>query len=186
MVRKYELMAVLAPDIAEEAMPGELERITGYITGGGGEVTELVTTSPWGRRRLAYPIRDYRDGFYALYSFSVEPERIDELERDLRLNNQVLRSLVTSYTAPKPKKVKPGKEGDQAAETAPTDGTDAPTGESPATEAPAAAAPAITAPSGAAMDTDTDVTTGPSGEDLTEPPTAETPAAEDESEPARA
>ncbi len=179
-MRKYEMMAVLAPDIAEEAMPGELERISGYITAGGGEVTELVTTSPWGRRRLAYPIRDYRDGFYALYNFSAEPEQIDELERELRLNNQVIRSLVTSYVAPKPKKVKPGKEGDVAAEGAPTDGADAPTAETPA-----AAAPSITAPSGAAMDTDTDLTTGPGGEDLTEPPTAETPAAEDESEPAR-
>lgn len=162
-------------------MPGELERITGYITGGGGEVAELVTTSPWGRRRLAYPIRDYRDGFYALYTFSTEPERIDELERDLRLNNQVLRSLVTSYTAPKPKKVKPGKEGDQAAE-----GTTADEAGTPVSETPAAAAPAIAAPSGAAMDTNADLTTGPDGEDLTEPPTAETPAAEDESEPARA
>lgn len=179
-MRSYELMAVLAPDIAEEAMPGELERITGYITTGGGQVTELVTTSPWGRRRLAYPIRDYRDGFYALYNFSAEPEQIDELERELRLNNQVLRSLVTSYVAPKPKKVKPGKEGAESAEGAPADGTEAPT-----SETPAAAAPAIAAPSGAEMDTDTDLTTGPDGVDLTEPPTAETPAAEDESEPAR-
>ena len=178
-MRKYELMAVLAPDIAEEAMPGELERITGYITTGGGEVTELITTSPWGRRRLAYPIRDYRDGFYALYNFSTEPEQIDELERELRLNNQVIRSLVTSYVAPKPKKVKPGKEGAEAAEGTPADGTEAPAGETPA------AAPAVAAPSGAGMDTDTDLTTGPDGVDLTEPPTAETPAAEDESEPAR-
>jgi small subunit ribosomal protein S6 len=179
-VRNYELMAVLAPDIAEEAMPGELERISGYITTGGGQVTELITTSPWGRRRLAYPIRDYRDGFYALYNFSAEPEQIDELERELRLNNQVIRSLITLYVAPKPKKVKPGKEGAEAAEGAPADGTEAPVG-----EAPAAAAPIISAPSGAEMDTDTDLTTGPGGVDLTEPPTAETPAAEDESEPAR-
>lgn len=179
-MRNYELMAVLAPDIAEDAMPGELERITGYITGSGGEVTELVTTSPWGRRRLAYPIKDYRDGFYALYHFSTVPERIDELERDLRLNNQVLRSLVTAYTAPKPKKVKPGKETAAAAEGASTESTEAPAGEAPA------AAPPIAAPSGASMDTDTDLTTGPAGEDLTEPPTAETPAAEDDSEPARA
>jgi small subunit ribosomal protein S6 len=170
MVRNYELMAVLAPDIAEDAMPGALERITGFITTGGGEVTELTTTSPWGRRRLAYPIRDYRDGFYALYRFSTEPEQIDELERELRLDNQVLRSLVTSWTAPKPKKPKKGAtEGAEAAEGA--EGTEA---------------PAIVSPSGAAMDTDTDETTGPAGEDLTEPPTAETPAAEDESEPARA
>ena len=113
-------------------------------------------------------------------SFSTEPEQIDEIERELRLNNQVIRSLVTSYVPPKPKKVKPGKEGAETAEGAPADGAEA-----PANEAPAAETPAIAAPSGAAMDTDADLTTGPDGADLTEPPTAETPDAEDESEPAR-
>ncbi|MDQ2786037.1 MAG: 30S ribosomal protein S6 [Chloroflexota bacterium] len=170
-MRTYELMVVFAPDIAEDEMPGALERVSGYITTGGGEVSELTTTAPWGRRRLAYPIRDFRDGFYALYLCNLAPEVIGELERDLGLNNQVLRSLVTSYTPPKPKKPKKGDvtEGETAdGETA--DGE------------------AIAAPSGASMDTDTDLTTGPQGEDLTEPPTAETPAAEDEreSEPARA
>lgn len=168
-MRAYELMAVFAPDIAEDEMPGALERVSGYITTGGGEVSELVTTSPWGRRRLAYPIRDYRDGFYALYHFTLAPEGIGELERDLGLNSQVLRSLVTSYTAPKPKKPKGPTEG-ETAEDETADGE------------------AIVAPSGASMDTDVGLTTGPRGEDLTEPPTAETPAAEDESEsePARA
>ncbi len=173
-MRDYELMAVFAPDIAEDEMPGALERVSGYITTGGGEVSELTTTSPWGRRRLAYPIRDFRDGFYALYRFTLAPEGIGELERDLGLNNQVLRSLVTTYTAPKPKKPKKSAEGEAAeAETEGGVATDA---------------EAIAAPSGASMDTDAGLTTGPQGEDLTEPPTAETPAAEDESEsePARA
>ncbi len=167
-MRKYEMMTVFAPDIAEEEMPGALERVSGYITTGGGEVSELVTTSPWGRRRLAYPIRDFRDGFYALYHFTLDPEGIGALERDLGLNGQVLRSLVTSFVEPKPKKAKKSAEG-EAAEGETTEGE------------------AITAPSGASMDTDADLTTGPQGEDLTEPPTAETPAAEDESEsePAR-
>jgi len=173
-VRAYELMTVFAPDIAEDEMPAALERISGYITTGGGEVSELTTTPPWGRRRLAYPIRDYRDGFYALYMFTLTPEGIGDLERDLGLNSQVLRSLVTSYVPPKPKKPKKGAEGEAAEGAEATDG---------ATEGGA-----VAAPSGASMDTDADVTTGPQGEDLTEPPTAETPAAEDESEsePARA
>jgi small subunit ribosomal protein S6 len=173
-VRKYEMMAVFAPDIAEEEMPGALERVSGYITTGGGEVSELVTTSPWGRRRLAYPIRDFRDGFYALYHFTLDPEGIGELERDLGLNNQVLRSLVTSFVEPKPKKAKKSAEGEVAE------------GETEADET--TEGEAVAAPSGASMDTDADLTTGPQGEDLTEPPTAETPAAEDESEsePARA
>ncbi len=172
-MRTYELMVVFAPDIAEDEMPGALERVSGYITTSSGEVSELTTTPPWGRRRLAYPIRDFRDGFYALYLCNLAPEVIGELERDLGLNNQVLRSLVTSYTPPKPKKLKKGAEGDLVE------------GETESSET--TVDEAITAPSGANMDTDTDLTTGPQGEDLTEPPTAETPAAEDEreSEPAR-
>lgn len=172
-MREYELMAVFAPDIAEDEMPGALERVSGYITTAGGAVSDLTTTSPWGRRRLAYPIRDFRDGFYALYHFTLNPDGIGELERDLGLNAQVLRSLVTSYAAPKPKKPKKSAQG-EGTEAAAEDG--APAG-----------GETIAAPSGAGMDTDTDLTTGPQGEDLTEPPTAETPAAEDESEsePAR-
>ncbi len=171
-MRTYEMMVVFAPDIAEDEMPAALERVSGYITTGGGEVSELTTVSPWGRRRLAYPIRDFRDGFYALYLCTLNPEGIGDLERDLGLNNQVLRSLVTTYTPKKPKKPKKGAEG-EATEGEAAEG---------ATEGEA-----VAAPSGASMDTDTDLTTGPQGEDLTEPPTAETPAAEDEneSEPAR-
>jgi small subunit ribosomal protein S6 len=175
MVRTYEMMAVLAPDIAEEEMPAALERISGYITTNDGEVTELVTTSPWGRRRLAYEIRDYRDGFYALYHFNLDPSRVGEVERELRLNNQVLRSLVVSYAPPKPKKPKKGKAGEQAE------------GEASGEAGASAEAAEIVAPSGAAMDTPPQEATGPDGEDLNAPPTAETPAAdeESESEPAR-
>jgi small subunit ribosomal protein S6 len=171
-VRTYELMAVLAPDIPEEEMPAALERISGFITANDGEVTELITTSPWGRRRLAYEIRDYRDGFYALYHFNLDPSRVGEVERELRLDNQVLRSLVVTYTPPKPKKPKKGAEGEQ------TEGAEAGGAES-GTE--------IGAPSGATMDTPPRDATGPDGEDLNAPPTAETPAAdeESESEPAR-
>lgn len=136
-MRTYELMAVLAPDIAEDEMPGALERISGYITTGGGEVTELITTSPWGRRRLAYEIRDFRDGFYALYHFNLDPNGIGELERDLGLNNQVIRSLVTSYTPPKPKPVAEESGAEMDAEpgeaTGPEgeDQTEPPTAETP-------------------------------------------------------
>jgi small subunit ribosomal protein S6 len=182
-VRTYELMAVLAPDIAEDEMPAAMERISAYITTGGGVVAELTTTSPWGRRRLAYPIRDYRDGFYALYRFDLDPTGINELERDLGLNNQVIRSLVTSYVPPKPKKPKKGTEGEGVTEGE-GETVSASAGEGETNGA------VMTAPSRAAMDTDEGATMAPDGTDLTVPPTAETPAAEpepeDESEPARA
>jgi small subunit ribosomal protein S6 len=169
------MMAVLRPDIAEEEMPAALERISGYVTSNDGEVVELVTTSPWGRRRLAYEIQDFRDGFYALYRFNLDPSRVGEVERELGLSNQVLRSLVVLYAPPKPpkpKKVKPGQQDEQA------EGTET---------AEAGGESAIAAPSGATMDTPPEEAIGPNGEDLNAPPTAETPAAdeESESEPAR-
>ncbi len=167
MVRTYEMMAVLAPDIAEEEMPGALERLSGYITTYGGEVTELVTTSPWGRRRLAYEIKDFRDGFYALYRFNLDPANVGEIEREMRLNNQLLRSLVTSFVPPKPKKPKKKKDGEAG---------DVAEGETPAASAE------TTAPSGAAVDADTapEAAATPTGEDTETPPTAETPETEPE------
>lgn len=165
-MRTYEMMAVLAPDIAEGEMPGALERLSGYITTYGGEVSELITTSPWGRRRLAYEIRDYRDGFYALYHFTLDPANVGEIERELRLNNQVLRSLVVTYTPPRPKKAKKPKDGEAGGE--------------PDDEAVASAE--MRAPSGAAVDTDAvpAAVTIPAGEDTETPPTAETPETEPE------
>ncbi len=68
--RKYELMTILHPEVAEESLPGELDRISGFISGAGGELFETLQDSPWGRRRLAYPIRsggrDVRDGYYTV------------------------------------------------------------------------------------------------------------------------
>ena len=103
--RKYELMTILHPEVAEEALPGELDRISGYISTVGGELTETLQDSPWGRRRLAYPIRsggrDVRDGYYTVWHFEVAPTQITELERELKLNEQVIRYIVVSWE-PKP------------------------------------------------------------------------------------
>ena len=55
--RKYELMTILHPDVPEESLPTALERISGFIGAAGGAIIETLQDSPWGRRRLAYPIR---------------------------------------------------------------------------------------------------------------------------------
>ena len=97
-MRDYELMVVLAPQTAEEELTGALDQVTSYITGAGGEVSEVLKENPWGRRRRAYPIRqngqDIRDGFYAVYHFRADAPRIADLERSLRLNDRVLRHMV--------------------------------------------------------------------------------------------
>ncbi|HAX25206.1 MAG TPA: 30S ribosomal protein S6, partial [Chloroflexi bacterium] len=83
-VRDYEMMLVVAPTVTEEGLQQVVDRISGYITAQNGTVDSTNSQNPWGRRRLAYPIRDFNDAFYALYRFHATSDAIDELERDLR------------------------------------------------------------------------------------------------------
>jgi small subunit ribosomal protein S6 len=103
--RTYELMTVLHPDVPEESLPQELDRISGFIATAGGSIIETLQDSPWGRRRLAYPIRsggrDVRDGYYTVWHINLGPNHIDELERELKLDVQLIRYLVVSWE-PKP------------------------------------------------------------------------------------
>lgn len=96
--RAYELMTILLPDMPEEETAAAVERLAGHITGNGGQIKDTSIDSPWGRRRLAYTMRfqgiDYRDGFYVLSHFSATPESISEIERELKLDNQVIRYLL--------------------------------------------------------------------------------------------
>lgn len=92
--RAYELMVLLTPDMGEEALESEIERISNQLTGSGAEINSVKSTTPWGRRRLAYPIQKHQDAFYVLYSVSSQPGQLDPFERDLKLNNSVLRYLL--------------------------------------------------------------------------------------------
>jgi len=98
-------MTVLHPEVPEESLPQELDRISGFISAAGGSIIETLQDSPWGRRRLAYPIRsggrDVRDGYYTVWHINLGPNRIDELERELKLDVQLIRYLVVSWE-PKP------------------------------------------------------------------------------------
>ncbi|MCC7023075.1 MAG: 30S ribosomal protein S6 [Thermomicrobiales bacterium] len=119
--RKYELMTILHPEVADESLPAELDRIQSYITTIGGELIESLRDSPWGRRRLAYPIRsggkDVRDGYYTVWHFNLAPHLITEVERELKLNTQVIRYLVVTWE-PKPLTPKEIEAAEIAAEDA--------------------------------------------------------------------
>jgi small subunit ribosomal protein S6 len=135
-------MIVISPDVPEEEIQSVIDRTGEFITGPGGELTSVNRESPWGRRRLAYPIRhnsrDVRDGFYTLYQFTIEPHKIEEIEREIRLTDSIIRHLVTQYTprAEAPASEEAGEEGDE--ETPSTDAEPTETVETTAEAAPEA------------------------------------------------
>ena len=96
--RFYELMSISVPDGTPEELIETADAVAGYITAAGGSILRTSNESPWGRRRLAYPIRhnsaDLRDGFYTLYHFEIKPEGIEAIEREIRLNERIIRHLL--------------------------------------------------------------------------------------------
>jgi small subunit ribosomal protein S6 len=96
-MRRYELMLVLRPDTADDRVQQILDRTTRGIAGSDGQI---VKVSPWGRRRLAYPISSYREGSYFIVVFDAPSEAIDELERGLNITEEVMRHLVTRIERP--------------------------------------------------------------------------------------
>jgi len=87
----YEVTVIFSPEITEEALPAEIEKVKQFITQKGGVVGEV---NRWGRRKLAYPIKKYREGNYVLTPFKLQPEMALELERNLRTSEQILRFLL--------------------------------------------------------------------------------------------
>ena len=96
-MRRYELMLVIRPDVADDRSQAVLERSTRTITAAGGQI---VKVSPWGRRRLAYPIGAYREGSYHIVLFDAPPEVVVELEHGLNITEEVMRHLVTRIERP--------------------------------------------------------------------------------------
>jgi small subunit ribosomal protein S6 len=96
-MRRYELMLVLRPDLADDKAQVTLERTARAIAAGGGQI---VKQAPWGRRRLAYPIDHHREGSYFVILFEGPPTAIVELERGLLISEEVLRHLVTRVERP--------------------------------------------------------------------------------------
>jgi small subunit ribosomal protein S6 len=95
--RDYEMMVVISPSVGDEGLQGAIDRVSGYLTTLGATVDNVNHENPWGRRRLAYQIQDFRDAFYVLYRFHAGAPSIIDLERELRLDEQVIRHLVVRY-----------------------------------------------------------------------------------------
>jgi small subunit ribosomal protein S6 len=87
-VRDYELTLILKPELGEDGVSGLAERVGGWITDYGGSV---VSVTPAGRKRLAYPINHSRDGSYVVMQVRSRPDALPEVERSLKLSEDVLR-----------------------------------------------------------------------------------------------
>ena len=87
-MRNYELMVILDPELEERTIAPSLDRFLSVVTKSGG----TVKTEIWGRRRLAYEIKKQIEGVYAIVTIESEPAAVAELDRQLNLNESVLRT----------------------------------------------------------------------------------------------
>ena len=94
-MRKYEVMYILRPDLDQEAVQAAIERFQGVINNGG----EITNQEVMGKRRLAYEIQKYRDGIYVVVNFNATAETVAELERVLRISDEVIRFLIVKDVA---------------------------------------------------------------------------------------
>ena len=94
-MRKYEVMYIIRPDIEQEAVQAAVDKFQGIISNGG----EITKHDVMGKRRLAYEIKKFRDGVYVLVNFTAEPAVVTELERIMKISDEVIRYLITNDVA---------------------------------------------------------------------------------------
>lgn len=89
-MRNYELMYIIRPDVEQETVQAVVEKFQGIIVNGG----EIVKHDIMGKRRLAYEINKHREGTYVLVHFTATSDVVTELERVLKISDEVIRHIV--------------------------------------------------------------------------------------------
>jgi small subunit ribosomal protein S6 len=95
-MRQYELMVILDPELDDRTVQPSLDKFLTVITKDGGTVDKVDI---WGRRRLAYEIRKKAEGIYAVVNFTSEPATAKELDRQLGLNESIMRTKLLRPSA---------------------------------------------------------------------------------------
>ncbi len=91
MNRKYELMAIFAPELEEDAVEKEIEKLKQDISSRNGEVEKVDN---WGKRKLAYEIKKKKEGTYVVLNFSLPPSEVNNFKSNLKLNENILRFMI--------------------------------------------------------------------------------------------
>ncbi|PSL45925.1 SSU ribosomal protein S6P [Salsuginibacillus halophilus] len=90
-MRNYEILYIIAPNLDEDATKKTIERFSNILTDQG---AEIVKVDEWGKRRLAYEINDFGEGYYVVLKVKANPEAINEFDRRVKLNDDIIRTLV--------------------------------------------------------------------------------------------
>ncbi|MFD1416208.1 30S ribosomal protein S6 [Oceanobacillus jeddahense] len=89
-MRKYEIMYIIRPDIEEEAQTALIERFNKILTDNGAEIEKVDEK---GKKRLAYEINDYRDGYYVVINFQGDENSVNEFDRLAKFSDDIIRHM---------------------------------------------------------------------------------------------
>lgn len=110
MLKNYELLYIVHPDL-EGSIEKVTEKVAGYITKAKGEI---VSQDEWGKKKLAYPIAKNNFGIYVLVNFKMDSVKLRDIERELRISEEIIRSMIViepeKTEDEKPKEKEPKKE----------------------------------------------------------------------------
>lgn len=95
-MRKYEIMYVVQPTIEEDAKKALVERFDSVLTENG---SEIIESKEWGKRRLAYEINDFREGYYQLVTLNATEEALNEFTRLANINEDIIRHMAIRLDA---------------------------------------------------------------------------------------
>ena len=90
-MRAYELMVIFDGDLDESTVAGVINQVTAQVESAGGTIPK---TDKWGRRRFAYEINHKTEGFYVVFEIEAEPGALDNVDRNLRLADEVVRHKI--------------------------------------------------------------------------------------------
>ena len=169
--RTYEIMFIVRPDLEEADLDKLIEGFKKNVTDGGGEILSKPEEEKWGRRRLAYTVRKFNDGLYVLLRVGAEGSLVAELERRLRVSEQVIKFITVRMDEEEKRlaKIKAHRDTHVKRSAIPVQ---------PAHPFPSSAPPADTASESATPQPESGVTSAPAEAASTEPVASTEPAAE--------
>jgi len=87
----YELVYIVSPEVADDALESKIDGISQFITGREGVIADV---EKWGKKKLAYPVNHFLEGNYVLTRFKISPARCKELETNLKISEEIIRHLL--------------------------------------------------------------------------------------------